>query len=156
MSIKSICQTKVVTVGKNSTLKDVAAVMQKHHVGSVIVTEGLDGKRIPAGIITDRDIAMSVGASAKPGDIRVDQVMQSHPVSIKIDEGIFEAVAKMREMGVKRMPVVNSDGSLYGLISADDLLSLMGDEINLLSKIAEVQIKNEQGVRVPKETHFEI
>ncbi len=156
MSIKSICKTKIVTVGKNSTLKDVAAVMQMHHVGCVIVTEGMDGKRIPAGIITDRDIAMAVGASLKPQDIRVDQVMQSHPMTINADDGIFETVLRMKDMGVKRLPVVNTDGSLFGLISSEDLLSLMAEEINNLAKISEVQIKNEKGVRMPKESHIEI
>lgn len=156
MSIKSICKTKIVTVGKNSTLKDVSAVMQKHHVGSVIVTEGMDGKRIPAGIITDRDIALAVGASLKPQDIRVDQIMQTHPITINADDGIFETALRMREMGVKRLPVVNADGSLYGLISSDDLLSLMGEEINNIAKIQETQIKNEQGIKVPKESHIEL
>lgn len=53
MAIDSICKTDVVTVPKNSTLKDVSTLMQKYHVGSVIVVESFDGKKFPAGIITD-------------------------------------------------------------------------------------------------------
>ncbi|MFA6239116.1 MAG: CBS domain-containing protein [Bacteriovorax sp.] len=155
MTIKSICQTKVITVSKNSTLKDIATLMYKHHVGSVIITEGLDGKRIPAGIITDRDIALAIGSSQKPQDLSVDKIMKPHPVTISCDAGLFETALRMREIGVRRLPVVNSDGSLYGVISADDLLSLMGEEISNISKITDAQIMNEQGALRPKETHVQ-
>lgn len=128
--------------------------MSKHHVGSVIVIEGFNGKRIPAGIITDRDIALTVGATQKPTELRVDQVMQALPVTVRESEGIYETIIKMSEHGVRRLPVVNEEGALYGIICADDLLSLMGEEINNLAKINGTQIKNEQGIKLPAEKHI--
>jgi CBS domain-containing protein len=151
MSIKSVCNTEVVTIDKNSVLREVASLMQKYHVGSVIVTEGFNGKRVPAGIITDRDIALCVGSSPKPEGLPVESVMQSQPLTIKTSDGIYETIAKMKEHGIKRLPVVSENGSLFGIICADDLLGLMGEEINNLAKISETQVKKEQGIRMPTE-----
>lgn len=156
MSILSVCKTEVVTIDRKATLKSVSELMQKKHVGSIIVTEGFNGKKIPAGIITDRDIALTLGTSPKPQDIIVDQIMQSQPVTVKTSEGIYETIVKMREYGIKRMPVVMADGSLFGIISADDLLTLMGEEINNLAKIPETQVSREQGIRKPAEKHVQI
>lgn len=149
MSLISICKTEVVTIDRKSTLKSVSELMQKKHVGSVIVTEGYNGQRIPVGIITDRDIALSLGSAAKPQDIVVEVIMQTHPITAKSSDGIYETIVKMRENGIKRLPVVMDDGSLFGVITADDLLVLMGEEINNLARIPETQITHEQGLRKP-------
>jgi CBS domain-containing protein len=154
MPIKSVCTTKVVTIQKGATLQDVSNLMQKYHVGSIIVTEGFNGKRTPLGIITDRDVALALGPSPRPKEIKVEQIMQSVPITAEENDGIYETIFKMRKNGVKRLPVVHDDGSLMGIVSADDLLGLMGEEITNLSKINEVQIRNEQGVKIPVETRL--
>ncbi|HAZ12705.1 MAG: hypothetical protein A2X86_11090 [Bdellovibrionales bacterium GWA2_49_15] len=151
MAIKSVCKTDVVTIDKNSTLLSVSTVMQNYHVGSVVVVEGMNGKRIPAGIITDRDIALALISSTKPQELRVEHIMQSAPITVKTNEGIFEIIIKMRDGGIKRIPVVNDDGSLYGIVCADDLLTLMSEEIQNLSKINETQINKEKGTTLPAE-----
>lgn len=154
MPIKSICNTKVVTIQKTATLHDVSDLMREQHVGSIVVTETFNGKKIPAGIITDRDIALVLGSSPMARDIRVDQIMQSTPVMAHEHEGIYETIVKMRKNGVKRLPIIKEDGTLCGIICADDILALMGDEISNLAKINEVQIKNEQGIKLPAEKHL--
>ena len=73
------------------------------------------------------------------------------PVTINVNAGIFETVRKMRDEGIKRLPVINEDGSLYGIVCADDLLTLMSEEIYNLSKINERQLNNEKGIRLPSE-----
>lgn len=156
MWLKSICKTNVVVAEKNSSLKLISELMLKHHVGSVVVVEGFNGKRIPCGIITDRDIALALGSAFKPQEIGVEQIMRSHPITIKSSEGLFEAAVKMREYGVKRLPVVTDDGALFGIICADDILTLMSQEINNLSQITETQIKIENGIRMPVEKHLQI
>lgn len=154
MSVRSICKSFVVTVSKGATLKEAAHLMQKNHVGSLVVIDSINGKRIPSGIITDRDIALSLGSSQRPQDLIVENIMRSHPVTIKASEGIFEAVIKMREHGVRRLPVINDDGSLCGILSADDLFSLLGEELNTLSRAKENQLKREQGVHTPMESPY--
>ncbi|MBI2521104.1 MAG: CBS domain-containing protein [Bdellovibrio sp.] len=156
MAIKSICKTNVVTIDKKSTLLNVSNVMQKNHVGSVVVTEGMNGKKIPAGMITDRDIALAVGSSPRPQELRVENIMQSAPITVKVSEGIFETIVKMRESGVKRIPVINEDGTLYGIVCADDLLELMSEEMNNLAKINETQINKEKGITLPTKKGIKI
>lgn len=151
MPIKSVCNSNVVTIQKSSTLHDASNLMQKYHVGSVVVTDSINGRKIPAGIITDRDIAMTLGATHNPSEIRVEQIMQAMPITVSENDGIYETIVKMRRSGVKRLPVINEEGSLCGIISSDDLLSLIGEEISNLGKINEIQVRNEQGIKIPVE-----
>ena len=155
MPIGSICITDVVTISKKSKLKEVTHLMEKYHVGSVVVTDSIEGNRIPVGIITDRDIALSMNSTSNPQDTNVEIVMQSNPISAKTTDGIFDTIVKMRDYGVKRLPVVNGNGTLFGILCADDLLTLMGEEINILSMISEIQISKEKGERLPTESHID-
>lgn len=148
MPIKSVCKTEVITASKEASLKDISQLMQKHHVGCVVVTDINNGMRIPAGIITDRDVALCIDASLKPQELRVENIMRSKPFTVKSDEGIFETIVKMREHGVKRLPVVSEDGSLFGIVCADDLLNLMAEEISNLANITDKQVKKERGFRM--------
>lgn len=156
MSIKSICKTNVTTVERGATLSAVSQLMQQRHVGSIVVTEKFNGKSAPCGIITDRDVALVLGSSPKPHELKVENIMQSQPITSKVNDGIFEVIVKMREYSIKRLPVVNEDGSLFGIVSADDLLNLMGEEINNLAKITESQVRIEKGIRMPVEKYFQI
>lgn len=146
MSLKAITKTNVVTIGKNASLKDASRLMQREHVGSLVVIENYFGNKVATGIITDRDIALSVCSATRPQGLNVEHIMQSQPITINVSEGIFEAAQLMGKNGVKRLPVINEDGSLYGIVSADDILSLMSDEINHLAKVSDTQIKKEHGI----------
>lgn len=154
MAIKKVCKTNVITIEKDATLKEAVRLMSLKHVGSIVVTESRGKNKFPVGVITDRDIALALDTSDTPLVMKVEVVMQSHPITINTEDGIYDTIIKMQAHGVKRMPVLNNDGTLYGLVSADDLLSLMGEEINSLSKITHNQMMNERGVRLPAERLF--
>lgn len=150
MSIEAFCQTNVVTIFRGATLKEVANLMTSEHVGSVVVVApNEDGIREPVGIITDRDIALTVAQNDRPGELKVENIMQSKPLCARVDEGLFEIVQKMRDYGVKRLPIVNPHGALYGIICADDLLALMGQEIKSISQVTDRQITKEGGYSLP-------
>ena len=156
MAIKSICKTNVTTIKKGATLKEASYLMQKNHVGSLVVTDSFNGQKIPIGIITDRDIALSLGSSTKSQKLIVENLMLNQIIAVKTSTGIFETVKLMQENGVKRLPVIDEDGVLFGIVSSDDLLNLFGEEISRLSKITKAQVKKEQGVRVPSEKHIQL
>lgn len=156
MTIKKLCTQSVITIKKEATLKAVSELMLKNHIGSIVVVETINGKQIPSGIVTDRDIALTVGTMDKPGEIRVEQIMQSYPIVIKESDSLYDTITKMNKNGVKRLPVINEDGALCGIISADDILTLMGNEIGQLTKIQESQMKNEKGIKTSSETPFVI
>jgi signal-transduction protein with cAMP-binding, CBS, and nucleotidyltransferase domain len=151
MALGTVCETHVVSIDKDSNLLSVSKLMQVRHVGSVVVTEKYKNKDIVVGMVTDRDLALTLGSYPKPQEIKVSQVMHSQPVTARKTEGIFEATLKMSENGVKRIPVVDDDGALFGIVSADDLLGLMAREMANLSKLTDVQVKKEKGIRLAPE-----
>lgn len=149
MSIESICRINVVTAEKSTPVRAIAVLMQQNHVGSVVIVENFDGGKIPAGIITDRDLALSIGEEVDLGSLRAVDLMQAQPVIAKLSDTVFTVAKTMARNGIKRLPVVKKDGSLFGIICADDVLREIAAEMSSLSEIAGAQIKKEAKVRLP-------
>lgn len=144
MSLREICRTDVITLKKNSTLQEAARLMEENHVGCIVITQD-NGKNRVAGIITDRDLALTLGSAQNPQQMKISEMMKNYPITAQKDDGIFEVTQLMQEHGVKRIPVTNEDGSLFGIVSADDLLGLIGEEIRNLAQLTGVQIQKEKG-----------
>lgn len=141
MAIGEICNREVVFARPDESVRSAALLMREHHVGSLVVVDESGGKRIPAGILTDRDIAVGVVAlGLDPEATLVDAVMSPEVVVEREDAGVAETVALMRQKGLRRLPVVDRAGSLVGLVSADDLLELLAEELTgLASMVAREQ-----------------
>lgn len=128
MSLDRFCRKPVATVGPEQSIRDAAAVMKQSHVGAVVV---VDGARKPVGILTDRDVVTRVVAEDRdPEDTRVHAVMSAHPQVVRKDDFIEEAALKMRIVGVRRLPIVDSDGKLAGVVALDDLIVLLSAELS--------------------------
>jgi CBS domain-containing protein len=126
----SIFGKDVVTVGPSDTIGRAAERMEEQNVGAVVVAE--QGR--PVGIVTDRDIAIALGAhGGTPGE-SVQQIMTCPVTTMHQYEGIFDATQHMMRNSVRRMPVVNDDGRLVGLVTLDDLLVLLSRELDSLSR----------------------
>ena len=149
MTIGTICKRDVVATGRTESVVDAARLMRKHHVGSLVIVENnAQGCKVPVGIITDRDITVSVTAlGLDPATITVNEIMVDSVVCIHENAGIAETVALMRTKGVRRLPVVNDSGALTGVISADDLLSLLADELTGLADSTTRERRHEQETR---------
>ena len=136
MAIGEICNREVVFARQNESVRSAALLMREHHVGSLVVVDESGGKRIPAGILTDRDIAVGVVAlGLDPEATPVGAVMSPEVVVEREDAGVAETVALMRQKGLRRLPVVDRAGSLVGLVSADDLLELLAEELTALASM---------------------
>ncbi len=137
MPIGEFCNRSVVFATRSMSIPDAAILMRQYHVGDLVVVDVVDGKRVPVGIITDRDIVVEVVAkSLRYDDFTVGDIMSPQIVSVKNNEGVFETIRLMRTKGVRRIPVVNQDGGLEGIMAADDMLDLLAEEITELSKVA--------------------
>ena len=122
MQLTEVMTADVVSADRQATVQDVAELMRDRGVGSVIV---LDGDR-PCALITDRDVALAVGANGvKPSD-PVDDHASRPLVCGDKDMSLEEAAATMVQHGVRRLPIV-SDGSLVGIVTLDDLAVKAGD-----------------------------
>lgn len=145
MPIGEICSREVVFVHRDESIVQAAQLMREHHVGDVIVVDERDGTRLPVGILTDRDIVVEiVSKNVDPGAVTVADAMTADVTTTRESDGVYETIEHMREKGVRRMPVVNAQGALVGLVSLDDLLDLLGDEIGSLAKLVSREQKHER------------
>ena len=132
MPVKDLIQRKVVTIEAEDTVMLAAQRMKDKMVGSLVV---LDGDK-PAGIITDRDIAIRVVGAGKDPTTPVKEVMTKDPITIRDDASFFELTKAFRDATVRRLIVVDKEGKLVGLISIDDVLELLTKEFaNLITAI---------------------
>src|SRR5579885_1476693 len=118
MYLKDIFTRNVVTAGPDATLSTVAHKMEDHHVGTVVIVE----QGHPVGIVTDRDLALALGAHGISPQAEVRQVMSHHVLAIPDDASIYTATRFMREREVRRLPIVDREDRVVGIVSMDDLL----------------------------------
>ena len=125
----------VLHVDDDPSITDLAATMHDEAVGSIVITD--DG---PVGIVTDCDLTMQVLAErADPDELVAEDVMSDGLETIEHDAGFYEATELMSEHGVRRLPVTDGDGSLQGIITADDLNELLAEEQQGLAAVIRAQ-----------------
>jgi signal-transduction protein with cAMP-binding, CBS, and nucleotidyltransferase domain len=130
------------------SIPDAARLMRDRHVGSLVVTDTSDGKPMPVGILTDRDIVIEIISRDIPLDqVTVGDIMTYALLKVTEDENIFDVAQRMRARGVRRVPVISRLGDLIGIIAADDILELLSEELSLLSKITMREAEQEKAKR---------
>jgi len=123
---------------------EAARLMREHHVGCLIVIDETAGHIRPVGILTDRDIVIEVLAKeVSPTEVTVGDTMTYTLLKVTEDENIFDIAQRMRCRGVRRVPVINNDGDLSGIIALDDLLGLLSQELTLLATITTREAEQE-------------
>ena len=138
MNIGSLCRRDVVTAQANAPLVEIARLMRQGHVGSVLVVgEGAAGRRKLAGIVTDRDIVIEVLAmGVNPLSVTAGEIMTPAPVVARQDDDALWALKIMRDRGVRRLPVVDGNDDLAGVIAFDDLMQhfagVLGDAAQVI------------------------
>lgn len=148
MTIGKFCTRDVVYVGRNESAADAARLMREHHVGSLVVLDPPAAGGRPVGMITDRDIAVGVVALRLEAErTPVEGVMRPGVACIEETEGVGRAVALMRSAGVRRLPVIDATGVLVGIVSADDLLELVAEEMSQLAGMVSRGFKRERQER---------
>jgi len=137
MNIGEICNRETVFATKDGSIRQAAQLMREQHVGDlVVVVEESAGRRIPVGILTDRDLVIEILAKeVDMNAVAVGDVMSSELLTAGENDGLYETLQRMRAKGVRRVPVVDSGGALVGIVSADDLLDLLADELTALARL---------------------
>ena len=143
MNIANICRRNPVTVRRFDELGKAAQLMREKHVGYLVVVEPdeADGSQRPVGVLTDRDIVITVVArEADPRTLRVGDIMTQQPVTVSASDSIERALREMRRIGVRRLPTVGQRGELVGIVSLDDMLDVLAGELQNIAG----SIRNEQ------------
>jgi CBS domain-containing protein len=148
--VGSIGRQNAITTHPRADLTSAARSMRENHIGYLIVTE-LDvasPKERPVGVLTDRDIVISVVArEADPKSLRVEDVMTRNPVVVREDSTLGAAVREMRRIGVRRLPIVDGLGHLVGVLSLDDVLATLASEFSDVAASIQSEIKIERAMR---------
>lgn len=126
MSLEQFCRRPVVAVSPERNILEACQLLEKENIGCVVAQE--DGK--VCGILTDRDIALKVtGQNKDPSQTKVEEVMTPNPIRISVDKSLAELTDLMRSIHVRRIPIVDDRGRAVGMVTLDDLIALLGDEI---------------------------
>ena len=144
MSAGEYCNRDVVVIEKTEPVRAAIHLMRSNHVGDVVVVEMRENASIPLGILTDRDIVVEVLAEDVDLDaVNVGDVMSDQLVTVNKETKLLDAVKLMRAKGVRRLIVINERGELLGILSVDDLLELVAEQLTDIVSLISNEITHE-------------
>lgn len=148
MNAGEVCSREVYIVRADEPLRSAVAMMHGHEVGTVIVIERDRDLVRPIGIVTDRDVVYAqVSRGVELSQLRVGDAMTTHPTFVAETASLADAIRRMSEAGVRRMPVVNEAGDLVGILSLDDLLPVVCEQLQGLARLIGGQARAAEGLR---------
>jgi CBS domain-containing protein len=118
-----------------TSILDAVGLMRTRHVGDVVVVREPDGERVPIGILTDRDVALAVDRLLRLPRLRVADVMSADLVTSPERESLPDVLKKMQCHGIRRLPVINDRGGLEGILTFDDVIELLSEELSDLARL---------------------
>ncbi len=131
MSLQNFCRKPLVKVSPDTNITKACRLMAKNKVGCLVAEK--DGEL--CGIITDRDIALRVaGARKDPQETLVKDVMTPDPIRISADKDLPQLMALMHAHHVRRMPIVNGFSTTLGIVTFDDLIAQVGNQMSEMGK----------------------
>jgi CBS domain-containing protein len=146
MDVGELCMRTVVIARPDEPIVKAAQRMREMHVGSLVVVDETGEVRRPIGMVTDRDLLFAF-AGADPREVaqlRLERVMSPELVTAHEGEHVHQALDRMREHGVRRLPVVDDNGILVGILAHDDLVEWVGEQLDELARVVSTEQKRER------------
>lgn len=136
MSLEKLVIEGIETAGPSATAETLAMRMAEAGIGSIVIEEEMK----PIGVVTDRDIAVRVDATGQaPSEVQAADIMTEEPATVSIDSGLLDVTDAMREHSVRRMPIVNDEGTLVGIVTMDDVMELLALELSNLATVVQAE-----------------
>lgn len=135
MPVGDLGPNDVVTASPDSELREVTDTLDSENVGALVITED----NMPVGIVTDRDAALAIHQHDDVASVSVEDVMTADPATIQETEEAIEISRAIDEHDVRRFPVVDEDGTLTGIVTLDDLVATIGEQLDNVADTIEVQ-----------------
>lgn len=145
MKTGTACNRSVACIDGEESVRDASRLMREHHVGDLVITRDERGRRVPVGLVTDRDLVLEVMAlDIDPESVTVGDLFTGpRLITAAFDEELEETLHSMRSHGVRRVPVLQDDGTLAGIITMDDVLRLLAEQLldvtRLVSRQTEIE-----------------
>ena len=148
MRLKDLCVLDVACCTRDISVSAAARLMREHHTGDLVVIDNADEEREPVGIVTDRDIVMEVLAQGRnPDQTTVRDVMSKQLVIASESEDVSQALQRMVTHGVRRIPVVDDEQCVLGIVTLDDMLRVHAEQATSLAHIVSKEQMREQRAR---------
>lgn len=136
MSIGEYCNREVVVADSAMDAQEAAQLMRTYHVGDLVIVEERGDGPVPVGIVTDRDLVLeTLAQQIDPTSITVGDIMSPDPQCVRDSEDLLEALRIMADTGVRRLLVLNSDGGLEGILTLDDAIELLAEQVSCMVRI---------------------
>lgn len=136
MLLKEICTPDVVYCVEDASAAAAARLMRERHVGDVVIIEDLEGDQTPLGLVTDRDLVVEVIAKERdPAKVKVREIMRAPVVVARTSEDAHQALERMKAHGVRRIPVLDDDMKLSGILCLDDLIKRLAADAAALAEV---------------------
>lgn len=144
MTAGEYCNREVVITEQDTSVVQAAVLMREFHVGSLVVVQKQGKVNLPVGIVTDRDLVIEVIAQQVPLEsATLNDVMSKDLVTVGEQETLIDTLELMLKRGVRRVLVVDGQGSLQGMLAADDAIELMAESMADLAKVVSQELKQE-------------
>ena len=148
MNIAEFCNREVIISNREDSVFEAAKLMRKYHVGDVVVIDQRSDVRVPVGILTDRDIVIElVAREVDATEVTVGEAMSNELLTVTENEQLTDLVQKMQGKAVRRVPVVNANGALIGIVTADDLIDLIAEQLASLVGMVQREQHRERNTR---------
>lgn len=144
MKVGTLCVRQTVMVEKSAPVTEAAKLMRDYHVGTLVVVDTLGERNRPVGILTDRDIALRIVAEERSLQTPVSEVTDGELVTAGEEELLYDVLDRMKAYGIRRIPVVDDGGYLAGILSMDDIIEFLSDEMREITSLFYKEAKQEQ------------
>ncbi len=136
MSVSQYCDKKISTLTQDSSILEAAQLMRTNHVGEVIIVQRQQGKTVPVGLITDRDLVIEIIAMEIDIDkITLGSIMCLELITVNHDSSLKQALELLQTNGIRRAPVVDSKGALFGIIAIEGILKVLSQDMTKVLKL---------------------
>ena len=146
MKVDRVYTRSVVATTRDAPISQAASAMRKFHVGALVVLGEEPEDPEVIGMVTDRDLALrAVAEGLLPDDVRVCEVMTPEVFSVREDADLRDALERMRTTGVRRLLVRHANGEPAGILSLDDVVDGLAEEVAGLARVVKVGLNDEAG-----------
>ncbi len=135
MPVSDLAQSDVVTATRDASASELASKMRDENVGAIVVVD--DGEDL-VGVVTDRDVALAV-AEGNVSDATAGDIGSESPATIRGDAEAIDLARKFSEEKVRRLPVVDEDGELIGIVTLDDMVATIGEMMECAADVIEAE-----------------
>ncbi|VEB36044.1 CBS domain protein [Legionella sainthelensi] len=144
MIVGEYCNRDVVVINCNESVKNAAELMRQYHVGDLVLLEEQKNKKAPIGIVTDRDLVIEVmAAGIAPESLLIKDIITEPFSSVFENDNLLDALELIHSKKIRRLPVINNDKTLVGIITLDDFIEILAENMAKVVDVIKLQQQKE-------------